>query len=81
MSSDFKPSQASAVFDMPSQLAQVLRFHADCLHGNITDMGTLIATATPRLPVDDKLHYHTMPMKSLSSKPRKLGKNLGRTPM
>ena len=30
----------------------------DCWHGH---------SATPRLPVDYKLHYHTIPMKSLSS--------------
>ena len=36
------------------------------LHGNITDMDTPIFSATPRLPVDNKLHYHTMPMKWLS---------------
>ena len=46
------------------------------MHGKIADMNTPIASATPKLPVDNKLHYRTMPMKSLfsSTKHRKLGK-------
>ena len=42
------------------------------LHGKTANMDTPISSATPRLPVDNKLHYNTMPMKWLSSsiKPR-----------
>ena len=35
-------------------------------------MGTPISIATPRLPVDNKLYYLTMPMKRLSSSGMKI---------